>query len=675
MLQDPQEHEMTPASATADTHTAAAATRRGGRSTAKAANALAKVVSALPGGGEDRPGQRAMCEAIAEAVGTGRHLVVAAGTGTGKSMAYLAAAAVSGKRTVVATATKALQDQLVNKDLPQLQQALEMPLRYALLKGRSNYVCRKKLSDWTTDNDDDQQGELIAASSAQEAQRTREEVRRIAQWTEHTDDGDRAGLDFEPSTRAWDTVSVSGRECPGAQNCPFGAECFAEKARNGAADADMVVVNTHLYSLHLFSEAGLLPPHELVVLDEAHTVEDIAAAAAGVSISGWRFVAAARAVRSAVRGSETAAALEDAGDVLREALRPHRDDLLETIPAEMVDAAALCRGRIDAADAEVRSASGDETRSTIARRCLQALADDLADAAVAGDGDAVWVEGPERFPVWRTAPIDVSGMLAERLWKLTPAVLTSATIPMGLADTLGIPAERCDTLDVGSPFDYEANGLLYCAKSLPDPRNPLRDAAAHEQIAALATAAGGRTLALFTSYAAMDRAADAVRDRTTLRVYTQRELPKQELVRSLTEDDNVCVFATMGMWQGVDIAGTALSLVILDRLPFPRPDDPLMNARRRRHGPRSFNKIVLPKTATMLAQGAGRLIRSKQDRGVVAILDSRLAKASYNWDLVRSLPPFRRTSDLDETTTFLAHIRDNATTPAAAPASEVQHHG
>ena len=672
MLQDPQEHEMTPASPTADTHTAATATRRSGRSTAKAANALAKVVSALPGGGEDRPGQRAMCEAVAEAVGAGRHLVVAAGTGTGKSMAYLAAAAVSGKRTVVATATKALQDQLVNKDLPQLQQALERPLRYALLKGRSNYVCRKKLSDWTADSDDDQQGELIAA---QEAERTREEVRRIAQWTEHTDDGDRAGLDFEPSTRAWDTVSVSGRECPGSKNCPFGAECFAEKARDGAADADMVVVNTHLYSLHLFSEAGLLPPHDLVVLDEAHTVEDIAAAAAGVSISGWRFVAAARAVRAAVRGSETAAALEDAGDVLREALRPHRDDLFEEIPAEMVDAAALCRGRIDAADAEVRSASGDETRSTIARRCLKALADDLADAAVAGDGDAVWVEGSERFPVWRTAPIDVSGMLAERLWKLTPAVLTSATIPMGLADTLGIPAERCDTLDVGSPFDYEANGLLYCAKSLPDPRSPLRDAAAHEQIAALATAAGGRTLALFTSYAAMDRAADAVRDRTTLRVYTQRELPKQELVRSLTEDDNVCVFATMGMWQGVDIAGSALSLVILDRLPFPRPDDPLMNARRRRHGPRSFTKIVLPKTATMLAQGAGRLIRSKQDRGVVAVLDSRLAKASYNWDLVRSLPPFRRTSDLDETTTFLEHIRDNATTPAAAPASEVQHHG
>ena len=636
-------------------------TGRGDTPAADAAAAvLGRVVSAMPAGGEDRPGQRTMCTAVADAIDSGRHLVVAAGTGTGKSMAYLAPAVASGRKTVVATATKALQDQLVNKDLPQLERALGEPLRYAVLKGRSNYLCRKKFADWSADRADGEQGELIAARSAEEAATTREEVRQIAAWAAETPDGDRAGLSFEPSPRAWETVSVSGRECPGAQNCPYGAECFAEQARRTAEQVDLLVVNTHLYSLHVFSDVGLLPPHDVVVLDEAHTVEDIAAAAAGVSVAGWRFAAAARAVRAAVRGSETTEPLEDAGSVLSAALRPCLDELLDPVPGTLAEAAALCRGRIDAASAEVRSASGDETRSSIALRSLSALAEDLARASGAADGDAVWVEGSDRSPVWRTAPVDVSAALRECLWDKTPAVLTSATVPTGLADTLGIPAGCCDTIDVGSPFDYEANGLLYCAKTLPDPRNPRRDEAAHKQIAALAAAAGGRTLALFTSYDAMDRAADAVRDATTLRVYTQRDLPKQELVQRLATGDGVCVFATMGMWQGVDIAGSALSLVILDRVPFPRPDDPLMRARRQRHGQQSFAKIVLPKAATMLAQGAGRLIRSTQDQGVVAVLDSRLAKASYRWNLVRSLPPFRRTGDFDEAKRFLARIRSDA---------------
>ena len=624
-----------------------------------AVGALDKVVSSMSGGGERRPGQRQMCEAVATALDEDRHLVVAAGTGTGKSMAYLAPLAVSGKKTVVATATKALQDQLVNKDLPQLAQALGTPLRFAVLKGRSNYICLKKLADLRRAASSEQ-GELIAASSAEEAGRIRGEVARLADWAAETPDGDRTGLDFEPSPRAWEAVSVSGRECPGANNCPSGSECFAERARNAAAVVDVVVVNIHLYCLHVFTDAEILPDHDAVVFDEAHTVEDIAAGSAGVSVTGGRFEAAARAVRAAVPNSRTADDVDAAGKSLRSAIRRYRDERLAPVPDELVDLAVLCRGRLDAANAEVREASGDDTRRAMARRSLAALAEDLAQASDAETEDAVWVDGSDRNPAWRTAPIDVSPLLQERLWAHTPAVLTSATIPVNLIDTLGVPEDQCDALDVGSPFDYRGRGLLYCAKSLPNPNKPGRDKGAHREIARMVTAAGGRTLALFTSYDAMNRAAEAVREMTDLCIYTQLDFAKQELVRRFSTEEESCLFATMGMWQGVDVPGRSLSLVVVDRIPFPRPDEPLMSARRQRCGSGAFHQIDVPRAATMLAQGIGRLIRSADDRGVVAVLDSRLATARYRQGLLRGLPPFRRTIDLAEVEAFLAGIRRSA---------------
>ena len=624
-----------------------------------ASEALDTVVSAMSNGGERRPGQREMCEAVAVALDEDRHLVVAAGTGTGKSMAYLAPLAVSGKKAVVATATKALQDQLVKKDLPQLARALGEPLQFAVLKGRSNYLCLKKLAD-LTGAASSEQGELIAAGSAAEAGRVREEVERLAAWADETPDGDRAGLDFEPSPRAWEAVSVSGRECPGAQNCPSGSECFAERARDAAADVDVLVVNTHLYCLHVFTDAEILPAHDMVVFDEAHNVEDIAAGAAGVSITGGRFTSGARAVRAAVRNSRTADDVDSAGRMLRDRLAPYRDKLLSPLPDDLMDLAVLCRGRLDAAAAEVREAHGDETRQAMARRSLAAIAQDLAQASDPETEDAVWVEGTDRSPAWRTASIEVGPLLGERLWAHTPAVLTSATIPANLADTLGVPEDEHDALDVGSPFDYRSRGLLYCAKHLPNPNQPGRDRPAHQQIARMATAAGGRTLALFTSYAAMDRAAEAVRETTGLTVYTQRDLPKQELIRRFSEEEESCLFATMGLWQGMDVPGRSLSLLVVDRIPFPRPDEPLMSARRERCGPGAFHKIDVPRAASMLAQGIGRLIRSAEDRGVVAVLDSRLATARYRKDLLDRLPPFRRTIDLAEVEAFLTDIRQRA---------------
>ncbi len=625
----------------------------------EAVKALHEVISAMPDGGENRTGQFEMCEAVASAVERGQHLLVAAGTGIGKSMAYLVPLVVSGQKAVVATATKALQDQLVDKDLPLLARALGLPLKFGVLKGRSNYICRKKLADLGADASSGQQ-QLIAADSAAEASLVFDEIKKLVAWSETTTDGDRAGLDFEPSVSAWESVSVSGRECPGASNCPSGSECFAEQSHDRAAEADVLVVNHHLYCLHVFTEADILPSHDAVVFDEAHTLEDIASSAAGVSITRGRFRHAARAVRAAVAHSETAADLEGAGNILQDALSSHSDTLLTSLSDYLIETVAVCRGRLDAASTEVREAEGDETRRRMARRLLDALTEDLARASDPDNEDAVWVEDSGGRQTWRTAPVDVGPMLEKGLWAHTPAVLTSATVPFNLAERLGLSDDAHDNLAVSSPFDYRNCGLLYCAKHLPSPKDPGWAQAAQHEIAQMAVAAGGRTLALFTSYGAMRNAAEAVGEATGLRIYCQGDLPNRELIDRFAAEEESCLFATMTMWQGVDVPGRSLSLVVIDRIPFSRPDEPLMVARRNRLGRDAFNKIDAPRAATLLAQGAGRLIRSTQDRGVVAVLDSRLATASYRHDLLQGLPPLRRTIDLAEVKTFLADISHSA---------------
>ena len=487
----------------------------------EAAETLDAVVASMSGGGERRTGQRSMCEAVASALEQDRHLVVAAGTGTGKSMAYLAPLVASGKKAVVATATKALQDQLVDKDLPQLATALGMPLKFAVLKGRSNYLCRKKLADLTA-ADGNEQRQLIAADSSTDGRRVSDDIEDLAVWADETVDGDRAGLDFEPSARAWEAVSVSARECPGAANCPSGRECFAEQARQRAAEVDVLVVNHHLYFLHVFADAEILGSHEAVVLDEAHTLEDIAAVAAGVFITEGRFRSAARAVRAALPSSTTADDVSQAGRTLTSVLDAYRDQLLVTVADDMIDAAVMCRGQLDAASSEIRDCKGDETRRKMALRLLDALASDLARASDPRIEDAVWVEGSTSNPNWRTAPVDVAPMLQERLWAHTPAVLTSATVPSNLHERLGLPGDRHDRVDVGSPFNYRSSGLLYCPKHMPPPKAPGWLPAVQAEIAAMASAAGGRTLALFTSYSAMTSAAAAVREATGLRIYLAR---------------------------------------------------------------------------------------------------------------------------------------------------------
>ena len=609
--------------------------------------ALCRVTTALAGGGEARPGQVQMADAVANAIAHKRHLVVQAGTGTGKSLAYLVPAIVSGRRVVISTATKALQDQLAHKDLPFLQEHLGVDFEFAVLKGRSNYLCRQRMrevagGDDTLDLDDDV-GVL-----------GREIARLIEFGQDPTSSGDRADLSFEPRHKAWSAVSVNAMECPGAAKCPSGSDCFAEAAKEKAALSEVVVVNTYLYATHLATGGHILPDHDIVVFDEAHELEDVAASNLGLELSAGRFRSLARMARPLV-DDPVADDLEMAALLFEDALQQWRGKRLPPDLGERLGSAIVVSGeRARRLVSALRKSEEDAVRKDRALQAGGHLVGDLAVVAEVRDGDVAWVEGPAHAPVLKVAPIDVSAALAAALWDHTPAILTSATIPPNLVDRLGLPPEETDVLDVGSPFPYEEHGLFYCATQMPDPRTPGYEAAVVDELDWLIRAAGGRTLALFTSWKAMHAAADALRDRLPYTVLAQSDLPKPALIRAFADDEEACLFATMGFWQGVDVPGRSLSLVVLDRLPFPRPDEPLMQARRDKAGAGAFRTVDLPRAATLLAQGAGRLIRSSTDRGVVAVLDPRLSKASYRWDLVRAVPPMKRTRHRAEVEAFLA---------------------
>lgn len=617
---------------------------------------LSAAVKALGEAGEQRTGQQQMCEAVANAMASKRHLVVAAGTGTGKSLAYLVPLALSDGPCVVATATKTLQDQLTQKDLPQLSKALNRPINFAVLKGRSNYLCMQRLSELANDKQ----------LSLDTDDGPRADIAKLTQWAQRTKTGDRDELHFAPSARAWNALSVSGRECPGAQRCPSGMSCFAEKARDTAAAADIVVVNIHLYCLHVFGENPLLPEHETVVIDEAHVLEDIVSDTAGVTIASTRFDDLSRRLQGVVAESTAAKDIGDVGQRLHDALEGWLDKSLPTpLPKELQQIVVLARGRTDSALAELRAIPNDApeellTKKTRATKLASALADDLNRAMQTTKSEVAWVEANQSVPTWKIAPIQLGTLLTEKLWQKTTAVLTSATIPMNLGENLGLHTKDHDAIDVGSPFDYANNALLYCAKHLPDPRKDGYQQALHTELAALIDAAAGRTLGLFTSYRAMEQAAEALRPKLDVHIYTQRDLPKAELLRRFANEVESCLFATMSFWQGVDVPGESLSLVTIDRLPFPRPDDPLLNARRELHDKAAFMRVDVPLTATRLAQGAGRLIRRSTDRGVVAVLDSRLASARYRWNLIEQLPPFKRTAERSEAVALLQSIRQPA---------------
>ncbi|HEY2332565.1 MAG TPA: ATP-dependent DNA helicase [Acidimicrobiales bacterium] len=636
--------------------------------------ALARVVGALPGG-EDRPGQRAMAAAIAEALATETHLVVQAGTGTGKTHAYLVPALLSGRRVVVATATKALQEQLVDRDLPFLHDHLGVPFTAALLKGRSNYLCRAALADAVAATE----GQLLDDGTRP---LDRDLLGRVVEWTGRTTTGDRSDLPVALTDIQWSRLSVGVGECPGASRCTHGDVCFAEDARAAAAAADVVVTNTHLYGVHLASGGAVLPEHELLVVDEAHALEDIAADTLGRTIGAGRFDHLARSFRGLFTPDHPAPAALDAAGARLDAVLDRFDGRVDPASADLAVALTGAGEVVAEAVAAARSLDAGGDAGTRKERLLQLathLAADLAGFAELGDAEVAWVErsgrpggqGPGPV-VLRSAPVDVGGVLAEHLFDGPTVVLTSATLAVGgsfdpVAARLGLDRSPrpWHGLDVGSPFDYEAQALLYCAAQLPDPRAAGYEAAAFAELEGLVTASGGRALCLFTSRRAMTAAAEHLRGRVPFELLVQDELPRPQLQARFLDEETSVLLATMGFWQGFDAPGRTCSLVVIDRLPFSRPDDPLAEARRAaatKARQSAFHAVDLPAAAVLLAQGAGRLVRHRGDRGVVAVLDRRLATASYRWTLVRSLPPMRRTKDPAEARRFLAEL----TAPAGA---------
>ncbi len=639
------------------------------------ADLLATAVDAL--GGTQRPGQVQMAEAVAHAFATGEHLAVQAGTGTGKSLAYLvpalSRALTEETPVVVSTATIALQRQLVDRDLPRLVDAIadELPRRprFALLKGRRNYLCLNKVHNGATDEAADvPQEELFSPVAASALGR---DVARLTTWASETETGDRDELSPGVPERSWSQVSVSARECLGVARCQFGTDCFTEKARAEAGRADVVVTNHALLAIDAIAEASVLPEHHLLVIDEAHELVDRVTSAATAELTPATLGVATRRVARLVE-PELSSRLEAAVATFSAAIHdtaPGRmdylDDELKTYLTALRDAAAAARSGIDPAPADPKAAAA----RTEAIAALSDIADTAARAldsfgpAIPDRTDVVWLDHEEQRgsgatgprPVLRVAPLSVAALLRSRLFDTATTVLTSATLTVGgtfdaMASAWGLAdGPGWQGLDVGSPFDHAKAGILYIAAHLPPPG---RDGAGADdqldEIAELIEACGGRTLGLFSSMRAAKAAAEAMRERLGTPVLCQGDDGTAALVERFAADPQTSLFGTLSLWQGVDVPGPSCSLVIIDRIPFPRPDDPLLTARQRAvaaRGGNGFMTVAAGHAALLLAQGAGRLLRRIDDRGVVAILDSRIATARYGGYLRASLPPFWATTD------------------------------
>jgi ATP-dependent DNA helicase DinG len=644
--------------------------------------ALEEVTGALPGGGEVRRGQRSMALEIAEAIDTEHHLVIQAGTGTGKTLAYLIPAILSGRRTVIATWSKALQDQMERSDLPMLVNHLDRIFSHAVLKGWDNYVCHERLDQIRAPGR--QQALDGLADGSDDTQ-----VDSILEWADTSVSGDRADLPFEPTPATWSSVSVGTDDCIGLAECPFAAECRPARARQRARDADICITNHHLYAIDVALNGMLLDhpdnPHELVIFDEAHQLEEVFTASFGFQLTAGRFRWLARLARPALKQADLAAGLDDAVTRFSTWLADNPDRRLVADACSDLDPVLdLAETRIDRVLVAARKAVRDidqnnddpgtqrERRrltrlvnagSTLigdirfARELLRKLGEHTsAGQTVVGDNHLAWVERSGTRMVLRVAPIEVGPRLASDLWPLRTAVLTSATLPINLPARLALPEP--DTSTVDSPFDYETQSLLYCPTHIPSPSEdePGWSAAMLTELEFLIRAGGGRTLALFTSWRRLQTAATAIRPLVPYRILEQGDLPARTLLEEFAADESSCLFATRSFWQGIDVPGPSLGLVVIDRIPFPRPDEHLTRAWRDRAGLDGWGAVDLPLGALRLAQGVGRLIRSRTDHGVAAVLDPRLSVARYSGALLTALPPMRRTSDPEEAATFLGSL-------------------
>jgi ATP-dependent DNA helicase DinG len=645
-------------------------------------------------GGAEREGQVQMAEAVGRAIRTGEHLAVQAGTGTGKSLAYLVPAirhAVEKEATVVvSTATIALQRQLVDRDLPRLAKSLQKPLgrepTYAILKGRRNYLCLNRLGTGAPDEPEDQA--LFADPFA--VSRMGREVKRLHEWSSDTETGDRDELVPGVSDQAWRQVSVTAKECLGVSRCPIGTDCFAEKARAEAGRSDIVVTNHALLAIDALQGYQVLPEHDLVIIDEAHELVDrVTSVATGELTSGMVSAAVRRCGKLIDAG--IADRLMESSDALAVILDDVPSGRLDQLPRSLQGTLPALRDAAHACISALGSDRKEDPEEATARKLARTLLDEVHDTAVrlleaydpdlAHQRDVVWLTGDQysanpRPPALKVAPLGVAGLLREKVFGLNTTVLTSATLTLGgnfdtLARQWGLPpsqpkvvtAEGTATdkappadkdepkwtgLDVGSPFDHKRNGILYMAKHLPAPGRDGLSKSTLDEIVELIEASGGRALGLFSSMRAAKQAAEELRERVKYPILCQGDDSTGLLVQQFSDDPRTCLFGTLSLWQGVDVPGPSLQLVLVDRIPFPRPDDPVSSARQRAveaRGGNGFLTVAATHAALLLAQGTGRLHRSISDRGVVAVLDSRLATARYGSFLRASLPPFWPTMD------------------------------
>ncbi|MEV6753495.1 ATP-dependent DNA helicase [Streptomyces sp. NPDC051214] len=632
-------------------------------------------------GGTERPGQVTMAETVAEAIDDGSHLLIQAGTGTGKSLGYLVPALAHGERVVVATATLALQRQLVERDLPRTVDALHPLLRrrpqFAMLKGRSNYLCLHRLHEGVPQEEEDGPGLFDQFEAAAPTSKLGQDLLRMRDWADETETGDRDDLTPGVSDRAWSQVSVSSRECLGATKCAYGAECFAEAARERAKLAEVVVTNHALLAIDAIEGAPVLPQHEVLIVDEAH---ELVSRVTGVATGELTPGQVNRAVRRAAKlvNEKAADQLQTASEGFERVMELALPGRLEEVPEDLGYALMALR---DAARTVISALGSTRDKSVQDEDAVrkQALASvetihDVAERITNGsEWDVVWYERHDRFGAsLRVAPMSVSGLLREKLFSDRSVVLTSATLKLGgdfngVGASLGLAPEGIESedapawkgLDVGSPFDYRKQGILYVAQHLARPGREGTRSDMIDELADLIEAAGGRTLGLFSSMRAAQTAAEELRGRLDMPILLQGEETLGELIKNFAADTRTCLFGTLSLWQGVDVPGASCQLVVMDKIPFPRPDDPLMSARQKAvddGGGNGFMAIAATHAALLMAQGAGRLVRASADRGVVAVLDPRLATARYGSYLRASLPDFWYTTDRNQARRSLAAI-------------------
>jgi ATP-dependent DNA helicase DinG len=592
-----------------------------------------RLAATLPGF-EPRPEQAALAQEVADAIERGEHLLAEAGTGTGKSLAYLIPALASSRRVVVATATKALQDQLLTKDIPAAAAALGRPVHVSVLKGRQNYLCRRSLHTL----------ERPLFRSADDARA----FERLQDWIETTETGDRAELHFEPSADLWSELAVGADRCAG-RRCAFLSTCFSELARERAGDAELVIVNHALYFADLAvrdrSEGtGLLPDHDVVVLDEAHRLEEAAAGWFGgrVSLVGVRQLL--RDVERVLRDAGSApparalAQIDRSAEELLGGLDPGRGRRRLTeaqVEAALLHSSELADGLLQLA-AGLKGAGEDE--DGLARRALATVEHLHACLTVAGENSVSWAE-PGAL-AW--APVDVADLLREKLWALpVTAILVSATLEAPfLRCRLGIDEAR--EVALPSPFDFREQALVYVPRRFPEPRSPGYYQRLADEVVSLCRLSEGRALVLTSSYRALDELWQRAAPRISYPAMQQGDAPRERLLERFREQVDSVLFATSTFWQGVDVQGESLSLLVIDKLPFSAPGDPLVEARCEaiaQAGGDWFAQYALPSAVLQLRQGFGRLIRGHGDRGVVAILDPRLYTRAYGRRFLESLPP------------------------------------